>query len=357
MTASPATTHRRIGKIAGIIMLASLSALVAAAIALGLFTRLRAAQIAAAYPPVGTFVDGGGFALHLVHVARPESADLPPLVFIHGASGNLRDQMRAFRPQLEGRAEMLFVDRPGHGWSERGGSANDTPDGQARAVAAAMQAVGIKRALVVAHSFGGAIAASLALERPDMVAGLVFLAPATHPWPGGIEWYYHVTAAPALGWLFANTLALPAGLMRIDAAVAGVFAPDPVPDGYRADTGADLVLRPASFRANATDVARLKDYVTAVAPRYRTIRTPTVVITGDADGIVLADIHSAGLVRDIPGAELVTVENLGHKPEYAATPLAIAAIEKVAGWPRDLTALARNGGAPHKAAASVGARR
>lgn len=338
-------------------MILSLTLTVAAGVALGLFSRHTANAIAAAYPPVGAFVDAGGFDMHVVHVPRPAGADLPALVFVHGASGNLLDQMVPFRKQFEGRAEMLFIDRPGHGWSERGGRGNDTPDGQARALANAMKAVGIERAIIVGHSFGGAIAASFALEHPDMTAGLVFLAPATHPWPGGVAWYYHVTAAPVIGWIFANTLAVPAGLSLIDTAVTAVFAPDPVPEGYRTDTAADLVLRPSAFRANATDVARLKPYVARTAPRYREIGAPTVVITGDSDSIVLARIHSAGLARDIPGAELVTVEGLGHKPDFAATALAVAAIEKVAGLPRDLGALARamQGTPPPRAPADAAA--
>jgi pimeloyl-ACP methyl ester carboxylesterase len=94
---------------------------------------------------------------------------------------------------LEGRAEMLFIDRPGHGWSERGGNGKPDPDGQATAIARAMQAKGHFTGHRHRPSFGGAIAASFALDHPDMTAGLVFLAPATHPWPGGISWYYDLT--------------------------------------------------------------------------------------------------------------------------------------------------------------------
>jgi len=48
-----------------------------------------------------------------------------------------------------------------------------------------------------------------------------------------------------------------------------------------------------------------------------------------------------GLARDIPGSELLWVENLGHKPDWIATGLAVAAIEKLAGKDRDLQAMAR----------------
>lgn len=317
-----------------------LALIVVTIVALFVFTRVKTREIEARFPPLGEMIDVGGYDMHVLHVPAPANADLPPLVFIHGASGNLRDQTGAFLKPLQGRAEMLFVDRPGHGYSGRGGPENDTPNGQARAIAAAMRKVGITRAIIIGHSFGGAIAASFALEEPEMTAGLVFLAPATHPWPGGLAWYYSVANAPVIGWLFANTLSLPAGLSLMRSGVECVFAPNPLPADYAETTAPALVLSPSRFRANAADVLGLKPYVARVSPRYSSITAPTVIITGDSDSVVLANIHSLGLERDIPGSELVWVKNLGHKPDYAANDLAIAAIEKVAGQPRDLQAVA-----------------
>lgn len=307
---------------------------------LAAFTIVKSREIEASYPPVGDMIDVGGYRLHAVHVTRPNTADLPALVFIHGASGNLRDQMIPFRSKFEGRAEMLFIDRPGHGWSERGGTENNTPDGQADAIARAMQAKGISKAIIIGHSFGGAITASLALGKPEMIAGLVFLAPATHPWPGGIAWYYGLTSMPVIGHLFANVLALPAGLTRLESGSACVFAPNPVPGDYITETAPALVLRPKAFRYNAIDVSNLKPYLARISPRYTEITAPTVIITGDSDSVVLAHIHSEGLARDIEGAELIWIRNLGHKPDHVTTDLAVRAIEKAAGLDVDLQAAA-----------------
>ena len=66
-----------------------------------------------------------------------------------------------------------------------------------------------------------------------------------------------------------------------------------------------------------------------------------MVISGDRDKVVYAHIHSVGLARDIPGAELVWVHNLGHKPDWIASDLVVGAIEKVAGGDVDLEAMAR----------------
>lgn len=293
------------------------------------------------FPNIGEMIDIGGYRMNSVHRPAGGQADLLPVVFIHGASGNLLDQLHAFAPSLDGRAEMLFVDRPGHGYSERGGTENDRPDGQAAAIARLMDRRGIDRAVIVGHSFGGAIAASFALHHPEKTAGLLLLAPATHPWPGGIDWYYRLTALPFVGWLFAHTLVMPLGRRRIDGGTRSIFFPNPRPDDYIDKTGPHLVLRPSTFRSNARDVANLHAYVAATAPRYREITAPTVIITGDSDGVVLADIHCRGLARDIAGSELLWIGNLGHKPDYVVTDVVVAALEKLSGQPIDLDEIKR----------------
>ncbi|NKN35521.1 alpha/beta hydrolase [Agrobacterium sp. a22-2] len=307
----------------------------------GVFSSIQSRKIESRYPNIGELTDIGGMRMNALHIPAGDQADLPPLVFIHGASGNLRDQATAFRDSLEGRAELVFVDRPGHGYSERGGPENATPDGQAAAIARLMDKKGIDRAIIIGHSFGASIAASFAVLYPEKTAGLLFLAPATHPWPGGVDWYYDVTSTPVIGPLFARTLAMPAGLMRLEAAIGSVFGPNPAPADYIDKTGPALVLRPESFRNNALDVAGLHAYVTRMAPRYREIAAPTVIITGDSDDVVLEEIHSRGLERDIAGSELVWIRGLGHKPDYIATDIAVAALEKIAGRDRDLQAMAR----------------
>lgn len=304
------------------------------------FSSYQAAAIDRSNPNRGERIDVGGYRMNSVYLPRPKTADLPSLVFIHGASANLHDQMTAFRSKLEGRADMLFLDRPGLGFSDRGGPQNAYPDGQADAIAALMKKRGIKNAIIVSHSFGGAIAASFALNHKDMVAGLLFLSPATHPWPGGIEWYYDAARVPVFGWLFSTLVAPPVGMALIDKATKAVFEPNPRPDDYVEQTAAYLALRPRTFRNNAIDVANLLDYVKRVSPRYKEITAPVVIITGDADRVVLPEIHSRQLHEDIAGSTLLRIHNLGHKPDYAATDLAIAAIETLAGQKRNLKELA-----------------
>lgn len=322
-------------------------------------TRVNAWLIERRHQPVGSFAEVDGVTLHYVHVPSGQDSGLPPVVFIHGASANLIDQMAPLRPLLEGKAEMLFLDRPGHGWSGRS-HGHDEQSAQAALIAGLMDRLGIGPAIVVAHSFGGSVATAFALDHPEKTAGLVFLSAATHPWPGGkTSWYYHLTAVPLLGWLFSETLANPAGAMRIGRATVCVFAPNAMPEGYLTRAQIPLVLRPRAFRANAIDVEGLYRYVAGNAPRYGAIAAPTVVISGDADTVVYEEIHSLGLARDIPGAELVWVRNLGHKPDWIAPDLVVAAIEKLGGLERDLQTIgqaveARIAGDRHGAGTCVG---
>lgn len=323
------------------LLAAAVFLLCAAVLALAGVSRVATSRIARRHPPVGAFAAIDGARLHHVHVPAGAGADLPPVVFIHGASGNLLDQMVPARPLLEGRAEMLFLDRPGHGWSQRG-TGNGDPFAQAATIAGLMRRCGIEEAVIVGHSFGGAVAAAFALAHPRMTRGLVFLAAATHPWPGAhTSWYYRLAARPVIGRLFVETLAWPAGRLRMRAASACVFSPNRMPDGYPDAAAISLVLRPGAFRWNAHDVAGLYDHVALAAPRYGEIAAPTVVISGNRDMVVYEEIHSLGLARDIADAELVWVDNLGHKPDWVAPHLVIAAIEKVAGRPVDLQAAAR----------------
>ena len=253
-------------------------------------------------------------------------------MLIHGASGNVREMDLALGAALARRHRVIIVDRPGHGHSpppaERAGHA---PDAQARAVAQALRTLGVGRVVAVGQSWGASVALTLALEAPDLVRGVIASAPATHPWPGGgISWHNRLAAQPIVGPLFAALVPLPAGLVILDSASASAFRPQPMPEGYPWQTGIALVLRPHAFVANARDLVDFLGHVTRLAPRYRDIAVPVVAISGTADPIVFADIHTAGIARDVPGARAVWLDGVGHMPHWVAREAVLAEIEAMA---------------------------
>jgi pimeloyl-ACP methyl ester carboxylesterase len=285
-----------------------------------------------ANPPSGRFVDVEGGRLHVVELG---AADAPPLLLLHGASGNLNDLRLAIGDRLAQRYRVILVDRPGHGWSDRpGGAADALPSAQAKLIHQAVASLGIKKPIVLGHSWSGALATAYALAYPDEVRGLVLLAPVTHPWPGGIGWINDVVAMPVIGQLVARTLVLPSGYFMLKPGVAAVFKPNTPPVEYNERTGVALLLRPREFIANAQDLSYLKEFVRAQSQRYGELKMPIEIIAGDQDPVVYTDIHSRAIANQASQAVLTVLPGLGHMVQYAASDRVIQAIEDIAGRSR-----------------------
>lgn len=321
----------RIVRLFGLGVLGLVAVLVIAAF---VYTEVQVYRIERAAPAIGEFMDVGDVHLHYVDIAG-DDADAPVIVFIHGASGNLRDPLLAFRAGLMGRYRLIFVDRPGHGYSSRGSGDMSDPALQARVIHGLLANLGIERAVIVGHSLGASVAAAYAVTFKSETAGLVLIAPATHPWPGGVEWYYNVAMWPVIGPLFTHTLVMPVGEQLMPGAVRAVFGQTPVPPNYVSGGGIRLVLRPDEFRANAEDVWNLNAHVTRMAPHYRDITAPTVIIAGGEDTVVRNDIHAEALAREIAGAKLVVLPHAGHAPQFTAPGQVIDLIRGIADGARN----------------------
>jgi pimeloyl-ACP methyl ester carboxylesterase len=232
---------------------------------------------------------------------------------------------------LATRYRVIMIDRPGHGWSDRPGGDDDaSPARQAALIAQALEKLGVTRAILVGVSWSGALATNYALMFPERVAGLVLLAPVSHPWPGGIAWNYRLASMPVLGPLFVRTALMPLAYPMMDRLVRAAFAPQPMPDGYPARAALPLALRPSEFLANAHDVADLKANVTLQAPRYGEIHAPAVIIAGDRDTTVSPDIHSKALAAAMPNAKLIILPGVGHIIHHAKAELVIGEIDVMA---------------------------
>jgi pimeloyl-ACP methyl ester carboxylesterase len=294
---------------------------------LAVVTAIGALIIERRHPAKGRLITVEGQRLHTVELGSRGVG--PPVVLLHGASGNLEDMRLALGETLARHRHVILIDRPGHGWSERR-PGDTSPARQAALVASVLDQLGIGQAVIVGHSWSGALASAFALDFPEHTAGLVLISPVTHPWPGGIAWYYRISAAPFIGPLFVYTLALPLGLMMIGGASSGAFLPQAAPRHYVRDAAIALVLRPRQFAANARDVAALKAFVAAQVERYGDLVTPTVIITGDCDNTVSPDLHSRAIAAMLPNARLVVLEGFGHMPHHAGAETVIKAIDELA---------------------------
>ena len=298
----------------------------AALATLALVTWTGAVLAERAHPAQGRMVEVEGARLHVVELG-PRNAT--PIVMLHGASSNL-EVMRPLAERLSQTHRVILVDRPGHGWSTRANYSDSTPQPQARMISEALRKLGAPPAIVVAHSWSGALALRIALDHPDRVAGLMMLAPVAYPWPGGVSQYNYAVTTPVIGPLLAHTVTLPLGLLLADSGSRGVFAPQAMPDGFVKDSATRLLLRPREFVANAWDLVSLRAAMAEQAPRYSDIAAPITIIAGNVDKTVSTHIHSQPLAKTAQNTRLIVLEGVGHMIQYAAPELVVAEIEAMA---------------------------
>jgi len=305
-------------------LLAALAGLAALSLS---FTLALNAFLAARYPAVGHLVDLGPGRLHVVETP-PRTAERGAVLLVHGASGNFADPHVALADRLAAEGFRVFaVDRPGHGYSDRlGGRGATSPRRQALWIREAVQSLGAREAIVVVHSLAGVLGLAMALEAPEFTRGLVLLAPVSHPWPGGVSWYYTLAAHRVFGAPFRWLVVPWVGLARMERSLRETFTPNPVPPDYARRTRLALVLRPWHFRANAEDFVDLHGETEELSPHYSQISAPTAVLMGAEDRLVSADIHARACARQIPDATLRLLPGTGHSPHFSAPDEVVAAI-------------------------------
>jgi len=295
-----------------------------------LATLIGTRLIERAHPPRGRLVEVGGSRQHIVELGSDAGASGPPIVLLHGAGCNLEDMRLALGERLAARHRVILVDRPGLGWSERTGPDAHSPASQAAVLRDLLIKLGVDRAILVGHSWGGTLAAIFALNHPRHAAGLVLIAPPTYSVRRGMMRLYKVLATPIAGWVFARTLALPLGAAAIGPGLRSAFLPQDLPDGYVKRVAAILLLRPKTFLANAHDIAGLKKFLAQQEARYATLAAPTVIITGDLDSVVPVERNAATFAAAVPGAKLRVLPGFGHMPHHGAAEQIIAAVEELA---------------------------
>lgn len=299
-----------------------MAALAAAAV----FNARRAGQAERDNPPLGRFLTVQGVRLHYL-----ERGTGPVLVLLHGNGSMLQDFLSSGLVDEAARTHRVIVfDRPGYGHSERPRDRLWTPDAQADLLAAALRAMDVAQAVVLGHSWAGAVAVALADRHPDLVAGLVLAAGYYYPSARLDVVALSAPAVPVLGDVLRHTISPLAGRLIWPRLMRKIFAPDPMPDKFRAFPR-EMALRPSQLRASAEETAFMIPAAAAARDRYARLRVPVAIIAGSGDRIVAPDDQSRRLHADISGSTFECVADTGHMVHQTATRAVLAAIASVTG--------------------------
>lgn len=282
----------------------------------------------ALYPPLGKIVEAGGLKTHATD--RGAGAG-PPVILIHGASGNVRDWTFSIAPRLAKRRRVIAMDRPGFGYSERSSDPEAwRPERQAAQLRAAANAMGAEKPVLVGHSWGASVALAWALDAPDEVAGVVSVSGVTMPW-GGLA---PTVDALGLGSLIAawynRRITRTAETGGVDAFIARAFRPQSPPAGYLDYVGAPLALRQKTLDANGQDLANTNRGVASVAARYGELKAPIEIMHGDADWLLDVEQHGARFAEAAPDARLTALPGVGHMAHHAAPDVLERLIDRLA---------------------------
>lgn len=254
----------------------------------------------------------------------------PTVVMLHGLA-NGSDTWEPVLARLGGHAHVVAPDLLGHGDSAKPVSGDYSLGAYAAEVRDLVLVLGLDRATVVGHSFGGGVAMQYAYQFPELTERLVLvssgglgsdvtpvLRAATLP---GAATVLRTAAALTPGWLGHLThrvarlaAGLPTALSRSDldglATAFGSFADSGARGAFvQTVRGA---LDPAGQRLDGTDRLYLLDGV------------PVLLVAGSRDPIIPV-AHTRGARARIPGSRLEVFDGAGHFP-HAEQPRRFAAL-------------------------------
>jgi len=239
------------------------------------------------------------------------------LVLVHGFGESLTT-WRAVLDRLAERNRVVALDLPGFGGSDKPDSSYSLAV-MTRRLSRFLDEWTNGPVVLVGHSMGGELAASLALERPDRIKLLVLIAPAGYRiglW--GIADGMTTGKAERIG----RYLALRSFITPIHDP-GWLFEPD---WAARYDlTGDPAYSRAASRVLEEFDFTELRD-------RFREISQPTLLIWGGLDPVVPFSVGDS-LHRAIPCSRLLPLPGAFHRPQAEAPDTVAAEIERFLGQP------------------------
>lgn len=244
-------------------------------------------------------------------IAYAETGTGPDLVAIHGTLMTLEDPWLGPVPALARHFRVVAVDRPGHGLSARARWGDASAWRQAELIHAAVQALGLRRPVILGHSFGGAVALAYGLRFPDAVAGVVALAPVCFPELRLEQMLFGPRAMPG-GEALSETLGKVSDPALLPLLWNTMFLPQTMPEAFAAAFPFGLAGRPSQILAEGEDALALWPGLARSAAAYPSCRVPVRILCGDADLVVNTLAQGALAAQVIPGARFERLPGIGH---------------------------------------------
>lgn len=261
--------------------------------------------------PPERLIDAGG--IKTCYIQKGKAGDMPEILLLHGF-GSSTYTWRKNLDELAKLTRVTAIDIKGFGLTEKPKDGRYSEQAYAEHVLAVMDALKIKRAVVAGNSMGGAIAARVALEHPERVAGLV-LVDAARPFT---RLDFEAAGVDAGRFKGGPKSPLAVALVRtmitrnrIREMLESVYeGREPVTpemiDAYYIPTtieGAPEAL--LSMMSPPADTAK--------PIPLKNLACPVVILWGKADNVIPVRAGEA-LAKEIPGSELIIWDSAGHLP-------------------------------------------
>ena len=150
------------------------------------------------YPYQSRWFDGAGPRIHYIDEGKGRA-----VVMFHG-NPTWSFLYRKVINQLAGEFRCVAMDYPGFGLSERPSGYGYTSDEHARVIGKLVDHLQLDDFIVVGQDWGGPIGMTVALERAERVAGMVFANTWYWPAQGSLTIFSLVMSSPPLQWLILN---------------------------------------------------------------------------------------------------------------------------------------------------------
>jgi len=252
------------------------------------------------------FIDVDGVR---VHYQEAGDVNAPAMVLIHGFASSTLVWSKVFLKLAEAGFRVIALDMLGYGYSAKPRNGEYTIDGQAKLLVRLLDHLGIPRAIIVGSSYGGAVAATCALDYPDRVEKLILVGAVNNNRPREFM-LMRLFGSPVFGdvvspLLIGSRRLLRRRMKRVYDRHAWVM------DERRVDAR-HLPLRAASTHRAIINTVRRWD-AERISRDAHLISQPTLLLWGENDReIPLSD--GERLHEEIPGSRFIVFLECGHLP-------------------------------------------